>query len=445
MDIRPSVLLIEDDASVRLGIEQALALADIPVRAFERAEPALERVGAGLKGVVVTDVRLPGIDGLACLARVMAVDRDIPVVLITGHGGVAMAVQAMREGAYDFIEKPFKSDRLVEVVQRALDRRRLVLENRELKEQLMARRAVRLLGEGAAIRNIRRLVGTLAPTEVDVLIYGETGTGKEVLARAIHAASERHGEFVAINCGALPESVFESEVFGHEAGAFTGAIKRRIGKIEHARGGTLFLDEIETMPPALQVKLLRVLQERKLERLGSNQTIEVDCRVIAASKADLKALSDEGRFRSDLYYRLNVVCLELPALRERKEDIPLLATHFLFEAAQRYRCPVPPLSEQQIDEWMAQDWPGNVRELRNAVDRFCLGVAVSEERDGDAAASLAQRMDRFERQLIEDALHRCAGSVGAAAERLQMPRKTLYDKLQRHRLFPDDYRARDQH
>ncbi len=440
--IRPCVLLIEDDASVRLGIEQALSLADIPVRAFERAEPALERIAAGFGGVVVTDVRLPGMDGLACLARVTAIDPDIPVVLITGHGGVAMAVQAMREGAYDFIEKPFKSDRLVEVVQRALDRRRLVLENRQLKEALAERRAVRLIGEVPAIQNIRRVVGTIAPTEVDVLIYGETGTGKEVLARAIHAASERRGEFVAINCAAMPESVFESEVFGHEAGAFTGAIKRRIGKIEHAAGGTLFLDEIESMPLALQVKLLRVLQERKLERLGSNQSIDVDCRVIAASKSDLKALADEGRFRSDLFYRLNVICLQLPALRERKEDIPLLVTHFLQEAARRYRCPIPPLPEHQIDDWVAQDWPGNVRELRNAVDRFCLGVAVAEERDADTGASLSERMDRFERQLIEDALRRSGGSVGAAAERLQMPRKTLYDKLQRHRLIPDDYRER---
>ncbi|MFN3987218.1 MAG: sigma-54-dependent transcriptional regulator [Rhodocyclaceae bacterium] len=439
MDSKPLVLVIEDDPPVRLGIEQALMLADMPARGFERAEPALERLAAGFGGVVVCDVRLPGMDGLAVLERVVAIDRDIPVVLVTGHGGIDMAVRAMREGAYDFIEKPFSSDRLVDVVRRALDRRRLVLENRALRERLSTRQAPRLIGEVAAIQNIRRLVGTIAPAEVDVLIYGETGTGKEVLARALHAASGRSGEFVAINCGAMPESVFESEVFGHEAGAFTGAIKRRIGKIEHAAGGTLFLDEIESMPLALQVKLLRVLQERRLERLGSNQAIPVDCRVIAASKADLKALSDAGGFRSDLYYRLNVICIELPALRERRADIPLLATHFLIEAAERYRCAVPPLPDSRIDEWMRHDWPGNVRELRNAVDRFCLGVAAATERDPEDA-SLVQRVDRFERELIEQALRRAGGNVSAAAERLQLPRKTLYDKLQRHRLLPQDYR-----
>jgi two-component system C4-dicarboxylate transport response regulator DctD len=439
MDTRPSVLLIEDDPPVRLGIEQALALADIPVRGFERAEPALERIGAGFNGVVVSDVRLPGLDGLALLERVIRIDRDLPVVLITGHGGISMAVQAMREGAYDFIEKPFASDRLVAVVQRALDRRRLVLENRELRERLLDRQTLRLIGEVPAIQNIRRVIGTIAPTEVDVLIYGETGTGKEVLARSIHAASGRRGEFVAINCGAMPESVFESEVFGHEAGAFTGAIKRRIGKIEHAAGGTLFLDEIESMPLALQVKLLRVLQERRVERLGSNQSIPVDCRIIAASKADLAELSDAGQFRSDLFYRLNVVCIQLPPLRERKADIAQLATHFLIEAAERYRCPVPPLPDSRIEEWMRQDWPGNVRELRNAVDRFCLGIASASAREGEEQ-SLVQRVDRFERELIELALARVGGNVSAAAERLQIPRKTLYDKLQRHRILPQDYR-----
>jgi two-component system C4-dicarboxylate transport response regulator DctD len=439
MTTSPSVLLIEDDALVRLGIEQALTLADIPARGYDNAEAALERLGAAFPGVIVTDVRLPGMDGLTLLERVVAIDRDIPVVLITGHGGISMAVQAMREGAYDFIEKPFASDRLVEVVKRGLDRRRLVLENRALREKLVARQAIRLIGDVPAIQQIRRVVGTIAPAEVDVLIYGETGSGKEVLARAIHAASGRKGEFVAINCGAMPEAVFESEVFGHEAGAFTGAIKRRIGKIEHATGGTLFLDEIESMPLSLQVKLLRVLQERKVERLGSNQSIAVDCRVIAASKADLKALAEAGSFRNDLFYRLNVICIELPPLRERKADIPQLVTHFLIEAAERYRCPVPPLPDSRIDEWMSQDWPGNVRELRNTVDRFCLGVAAATERDPEDT-SLSQRVDRYEREIIEQALHRAGGNVSAAAERLQLPRKTLYDKLQRHQLLPQDYR-----
>ncbi|TVT46923.1 MAG: sigma-54-dependent Fis family transcriptional regulator [Denitromonas halophila] len=438
---RPHVIVIEDDPQVRLGIEQALELDDLPVRGFDAAEPALARIGPDFPGTVVCDVRLPGMDGLALLRAVMAIDREIPVVLITGHGGITMAVAAMREGAYDFIEKPFSSDRLVEVVRRAHDRRALVIENRRLKASLSAREAAPLIGDAPPMQRVRHTIAAIGPTEADVLIYGETGTGKEVAARAIHAASGRTGEFVAINCGALPETVFESEIFGHEAGAFTGALKRRIGKIEHARGGTLFLDEIETMPAILQVKLLRVLQERVVERLGSNAAIPVDCRLIAASKADLKALSDAGQFRSDLYYRLNVVGLELPPLRERKADIPLLAGHFLREAAARYRCDPPMWGEDDMAAWMAQDWPGNVRELRNAVDRFCLGVAVRRPAADTTGGSLARQVEGFERQVIESALRQTHGNVTSAAELLDTPRKTLYDKLNRHHLFPEDFRG----
>ena len=433
-------LVVEDDPVVCRGVLQALDLAGVRARGFDRAEAALAQLDAGFGGVVVCDVRLPGMDGLACLAEVLRRDSEIPVILMTGHGGIAMAVQAMREGAYDFIEKPFTSDRLTDVVRRGLGLRRLVLENRRLKEQVLEKKSVLLLGDSAPIQQIRRMVAAIGPTEADVLIYGETGTGKEVLARALHAASGRNGEFVAINCAALPESVFESEIFGHEAGAFTGASKRRIGKIEFARGGTLFLDEIENMSPQLQVKLLRVLQERVVERLGSNEAIAVDCRIIAASKADLKALSDAGDFRADLYYRLNVVCLELPPLRARKSDIPVLAAHFLLQAASRYRCPAPPLRARQLDEWMAEEWPGNVRELRNAVDRLCLGVVVAAPIH-EPGAGLVARVELYERQLIEAALRSCAGNVSAAAEALEIPRKTLYDKINRHGLAAEDFRG----
>ncbi len=429
-------LVIEDDPAVRLGVVQALELAGLPASGFERAEDALAGLDARFAGVVVSDVRLPGIDGLALLGEVMARDREIPVILITGHGGISMAVQAIRDGAYDFIEKPFTSDRLADVVRRGLAHRELVLENRRLKEQVLAKSALFMLGDSAPIAQLRRMVAAIGPTEADVLIYGETGTGKEVLARAVHAASGRSGEFVAINCAALPETVFESEIFGHEAGAFTGALKKRIGKIEHARGGTLFLDEIENMSPQLQVKLLRVLQERVVERLGSNQPIAVDCRIVAASKADLKALSDAGEFRADLYYRLNVVCLELPPLRERKGDIPLLAAHFLRQAAERYHLQPPAPGQAQLARWMAQDWPGNVRELRNAVDRFCLGVASAPA--SALSGSLNERVARYERGLIEAALRDSQGRISVAAEQLQIPRKTLHDRIARLGIEPDE-------
>ncbi|QEL65832.1 two-component system, NtrC family, C4-dicarboxylate transport response regulator DctD [Oryzomicrobium terrae] len=459
-----SVFLVEDDPVVRHGSEQALALADLPVQSFADAESALNALvvapSARSVGVVISDVRLPGRDGLSLMTELRQRDPDLPVILVTGHGDVAMAVEAMREGAYDFIEKPFSSDRLVDSARRALDKRALILENRRLKERLADQDnhpLAGLIGQSPAMQQVRRLLEAVAPTDVDVLINGETGAGKEVVARALHAASGRKGPFVALNCGALPESVFESEIFGHEAGAFTGAGKRRIGKIEFAQGGTLFLDEIESMPLALQVKLLRVLQERVVERLGGNTLFPVDCRVVAASKADLKAESDAGRFRADLYYRLNVVTLDLAPLRERREDIPLLMAHFCRQAAQRYGRPVPAPSPEQLARWQAYDWPGNVRELKNIADRVVLGLetplpAAAAPHAMTAAAapalppaapgeSLAARLDAVEKACIEAALKECGGQVARAAERLQLPKKTLYDKLHRHGIDPERFRS----
>ena len=326
-DVAPDmkVLIVEDDANVRLGCEQALELEDIETQAVDSAEKARRLVAAGFPGVVITDIRLPGSDGMDLLRHLLSIDADLPVVLMTGHGDVSLAVQAMKMGAHDFIEKPFPSDYLVEVVRRALDKRRLTLEVRELRAQLQNRRSIeaRLIGKSPQMERVRHLIGDLGNSAADVLIHGETGTGKELAARCLHDASPRSkGNFVAINCGGLPESLLDSEIFGHEAGSFTGAGKRRIGKVEHASGGTLFLDEIESMPMAVQIKFLRVLQERTLERLGSNTMVAVDCRVVAATKEDLRELADQGKFRADLYYRLNVAILPLPPLRERLEDIP---------------------------------------------------------------------------------------------------------------------------
>jgi two-component system C4-dicarboxylate transport response regulator DctD len=366
---------------------------------------------------------------------------------VTGHGDISMAVGAMRDGAYDFIAKPYSSEQLVEAVQRALETRRLMLEVAALRHRIANGEGIEamLLGDSAAMRDLRRLILDLADESADVLIYGETGTGKELVARCLHQFSSRRAHnFVALNCGAIPENIFESEVFGHEAGAFTGAAKRQIGKIEHAHKGSLFLDEIESMPMSLQVKMLRVLQERYVERLGSNHPVPVDVRVIAAAKVDLKEWSDQGKFRSDLYYRLNLIVLNLPPLRERREDIPLLFEHFMLGAAARYKRTAPTVPGPLMQSLMAHDWPGNVRELRNIAERFVLGLASGG--DGLLAARnaapvpLADQVGAFERAVIEQELRRTAGSVVDVSAALGMPKQTLYYKMQKYGLTPDDYR-----
>lgn len=433
------VILIEDEQAVRLATTQTLELGGFQVQACESAERAQSLLQPGFAGVVVTDVRLPGKSGLDLLSEIVAVDADLPVIVVTGHGDVDMAVEAMRAGAYDFIEKPFAAERLVETVRRAHEKRRLVLENQRLKAAWTSHPDMpALIGESAAIERVRRMIRAVGPTAADVLINGQTGSGKEVVARHLHAASGRKGAFVALNCGALPETVFESEIFGHEAGAFTSAQKRRIGKLEYANGGTVFLDEVETMPLALQVKLLRVLQERKLERLGGNDPISIDCRVIAASKANLLELSAQGKFREDLYYRIGVVSIDLPRLVDRRDDIPLLLAHFVQGAAIRYQRPVPAWTQAQITQWKARDWPGNVRELRNFADRMVLGVldqpGALAEPATMAANTLPQQVDAYERMLIADALLAHDGNVAATADHLGVPKKTLYDKLKKYQL-----------
>ncbi|MBL0950856.1 MAG: sigma-54-dependent Fis family transcriptional regulator, partial [Pseudomonas sp.] len=338
IDSRIQVLLIDDDAHLRQALSQTLDLAGLKVLSLGDAQGLAARIPAGWPGVVVSDIRMPGIDGLQLLQQLRERDAELPVLLITGHGDVPLAVQAMRAGAYDFLEKPFANDSLLDSVRRALELRRLVLDNRSLRMALNDRQQLssRLVGQSPAMQRLREQIGALAGIATDVLILGETGAGKEVVARALHdLSSRRDGPFVAINAGALAESVVESELFGHEAGAFTGAQKRRIGKFEFANGGTLFLDEIESMSLDVQVKLLRLLQERVVERLGGNQLIPLDIRVIAATKEDLRQAADAGRFRADLYYRLNVAPLSIPPLRERGEDALLLFQHFAEGAAAR--------------------------------------------------------------------------------------------------------------
>ena len=435
-----SDLIVEDDPHVLLGCQQALSLEDIPSIGVGSAEEALQQIGDNFAGIVISDIRLPGIDGLQLLAQLKARDRSLPVVLITGHGDISMAVGAMRDGAYDFMEKPFSPERLVDVTRRALEQRRLAREVAQLRRQLSGTQdlAERLLGRSPAMQALRELIANVADTSANVLIEGETGTGKELVARCLHDFSRRKSQqFVALNCGGLPENLFESEIFGHEANAFTGAGKRRIGKIEHANGGSLFLDEIESMPLSLQIKLLRVLQEHSLERLGSNQSVSVDCRVIAATKADLDELGKAGQFRSDLYYRLNVVTLELPPLRERREDIPLLFEHFAQQAALRFDRSALELDRQSLAKLLAHDWPGNVRELRNVAERFALGLPLfkkGEQALENAGPSFAEAVEAFEKNLLSSALERHQGNLSQASVALGMAKTTLFDKVKKYGL-----------
>jgi two-component system C4-dicarboxylate transport response regulator DctD len=340
----------------------------------------------------------------------------------------------MRLGAYDFIEKPFAPERLLEIVRHASEKRQLVLENRRLRRAVNEQTlASRIIGNSRAAETLRSSVAELAGTDVSVILCGETGTGKDLIARCLHDFGRRQkGNYVAVNCGAVPDTMVESEFFGHEAGAFTSAVKARAGKIEHANGGTLFLDEIDSMPPAMQGKLLRVLQERSVERLGSNQTVAVDIRPIAASKIDLRKASDEGKFRLDLYYRLSVVELIVPPLRERRDDIPLLFEYFASLAAQQHGREPRPVSAATIAGLMTQDWPGNVRELRNAAERYALGLGASARPPaGGANQSLAGQVEEFERMVIERALAQSGGKINTVMEQLDIPRRTLSEKMAR--------------
>ncbi len=435
----PVVLLVDDEEELRRSTTQALDLAGFQVQDFSAAERALDFVTQGFNGAVVTDIRMPSIDGMTLMRRVRDIDPDIPVILVTGHGDVQLAVRAMREGAYDFIEKPFDTQHLADMVARALDRRALVLENRQLKavagkkDDLEAR----MPGRTQIMVELRYTIRAAAATDADMLIIGDTGTGKEVAARAVHDLSSRASRpFVAIDCAALPAALIESELFGHEVGAFPGALRPRFGKFEHARGGTILLDEISSMPLDLQAKLLRAIQERVITRLGSNEAIPLDVRFIATSKADLEAEVAAGHFRADLLYRLNVVTLRMPALSARREDVPLLFLQLVREASARYRREDEGVPDAVLAEVARLEWPGNVRELRNAADRHVLGLHTESAPASldDAPNSLPDRVAAFEKSLIAGALAAHDGSLKPVYESLRISRKTLYEKMQKYGL-----------
>lgn len=444
--MKRDVILIDDEMHLRTATAQGLELAGFDVREFADGELALHGLARSFEGVVISDIKMPRISGLDIMARVLAIDAEIPVILITGHGDIPMAVSAIHAGAYDFIEKPFAVEMLADAAARAIEKRRLVVENRALKAALSNRSGLEqvIIGRTPSMLRLRSQITAFAATDADVLIHGETGTGKELVARSLHDYGPRaKGRFVPINCGALPETVIESELFGHEAGAFTGAAKARVGKLEYASGGTLFLDEIESMPLELQIKLLRVLQDRRIVRLGANEERAIDVRVIAATKDDLKGAAARGAFRGDLYYRLNVLTLSIPPLRERAEDIPVLFQSFVDAAACRFKSASPAIDRTTALHLLAHAWPGNVRELQNTALRYALGlgleidgraVAEGEPESRLTATTLADQLAHHERKIVADTLAITGHSLKATYEALGISRKTLYEKMRRYGL-----------
>ena len=438
------VIIVDDEPLIGSALVQLFELEGIPAFATSEPKSIIERIDINWPGVLISDVNMPELNGISLMQSLIKQDNDLPIILLTGFGDIAMAVNALKQGAYDFLEKPFNNEYMLDVVKRALEKRALTLENRTLKQELesISLPGPRILGHSPGIKQMKHILHQVLDMPADVLIEGETGTGKELVARYLHDHSVRNqANFVAINCGAIPETIIESELFGAEAGAFTGADKTRIGKFEYANGGTLFLDEIESTPLSIQVKLLRVLEDRCVERLGSNKTVSLDIRIIAATKVDLDSLCKTGEFRQDLLYRLNLVTVPIPALKERREDIGLLFLHFARIASSRYHKALIPLTSEQGAQLTSHDWPGNVRELRNLAERYVLlgaeaafATSINNPINLNGAMSLQQRVEFFERLLIEEALSHNKGSIKLTMEQLDLPRKTLYDKMQKYDL-----------
>ncbi len=451
------LLLVDDEGAFRRAVADFLEGVGFDVTQASTVAEAIARLEDFAFDVVLTDLRLPDGEGTAVLEAARTRYPDLVVIVVTGHGSIRAAVEAIRQGAADFVTKPFQLDELQLALDRALERQALKAENTFLRQQLRDRyRLDQLVGRSPRMQELFSLLETVAPTSSTILITGETGTGKELVARAIHALSRRAQErFVAINCGAIPDALLEAELFGHVRGAFTGAVGNRVGRFELAHKGTLFLDEIGTMPVALQAKLLRTLQQREVERLGEGRPMPVDVRVVAATNADIGQMVHEGTFREDLYYRLNVIPLHLPALRERREDIPLLVRHFLAVLGEQS---VPSrrdvvFSQEAMRRLMAYEWPGNIRQLENTVER---ALALSPQRTQidvsvlpadirgevdderpvplvlpDGGFDLDWTLATVERGFVQQALGRTEGNRSRAAELLGVKRTTLVEKVKR--------------
>jgi two-component system nitrogen regulation response regulator NtrX len=453
--LKQTILIVDDEPGVRTALTGVLRDEGYAVDAVATGEACLDRVTRGPIDLIILDVWLPGMDGLATLARLRERQVDAQVVLISGHGNIESAVRAIKMGAFDFVEKPLSLEKTVLVVRNALRQRRLEAENRALRARVD--RDQTMVGESYAMRQLREQVAMAAPTNGRVLIYGENGTGKELVARTVHTLSRRRGAaFVEVNCAAIPEDLIESELFGHVRGAFTGAVADRRGKFELADGGTIFLDEIGDMSLKTQAKVLRVLQEQTMEPVGGTSSIRVDARVLAATNKDLQAEIRGGRFREDLYFRLNVIPIFVPALRDRQEDLPLLAEHFMAEFAREYGRRIKSFDPAALVVLQQYSWPGNVRELRNVVERLMIMVAgdtitaddlafldrtLAPEAEAAVArpngrVTLHEARDRFERDLILRTLAAQQGNMSRTAEALGVERSNLYRKMKAFGIAP---------
>lgn len=427
------VLLVDDDPAVLEATRQWLELSEIHVITLSDPLAVAAQIDADFEGILVSDIRMPGLSGTELMQQIHAKVPDLPIILITGHGDIPMAVEAIRQGAWDFLEKPFDPERLEEVIRKALITRSLQLENQRLRSAMQEPIHTRLLGNSPAMQRLRQQVQKLSKVQANILIHGETGAGKEAVARSLHECSARADKpFVAINCGALTHELVESELFGHRKGAFTGAVESRQGKLELASGGTLFLDEVESMPLSVQIKLLRAIQEQQIERIGSNELLNVDLIIISATKIDLLKLSEHGQFREDLYYRLAVAELNIPPLRQRQEDILLLFNHFVQQAAQVHDLEMEVADYAYTETLINDPWRGNVRELRNKATRFALGLEGQRSLTPEKITqSLAAQLEDYERKLIRQSLIQHQGNIQKVLDELQLPRRTLNQKMLR--------------
>jgi len=437
------ILIVDDELVVRDSLGKWFTSEGYTARPVGSGREALETIQQAEFDIALLDIKMPGMDGMELQGRLHEADPDLSVIIMTGYASVDTAVQALKNGAYDYITKPVDPDELSHLVEKALEHRRTRREVVRLRENLQeVSPGMELIGKSPAMKKVVELIEMVAPTEATVLITGESGTGKEVVARAIHAASpRRYMPMVTIHCGALTETLLESELFGHEKGSFTGAQYRKKGKFEVADGGTVFLDEISDISLRTQTDLLRVLQEKEITRVGGNQTIKVDFRAIAATNKNLEGLVKDGAFRPDLYYRLHVFCIDLPSLRERKEDIPLLVNHFLNKYSIATSRPAPQIGGEALNLLMRHDWPGNVRELENAVERALVVCRGPEIRATDFSFQFeaeipkgGQTLEDIGRAHIERVLRETQHNLSRAARILDIDRTTLYNKLRRYGL-----------
>jgi two-component system C4-dicarboxylate transport response regulator DctD len=436
-------LLIDDDDTLRAMLRQAFELDDLDVAVLSDPHEALSLLSPDFAGAVVTDVRMPGIDGMELFRRTRAIDPDIPVIMMTGHADIPMVVDALKQGVFDFIPKPFSTDHLLASAKRAMEHRSLILENRALRARAQrVDEADVLIGESPVMVQLRETIRQVALADIDVLIEGETGTGKELVALLLHRWGPRRARpFVAINCAALPPGIAEAELLGYAPGVHAQYRGGHVGRIEQSHGGTLFLDEIASMPLPLQGVLLRVIEEREVAAIGSDRPRALDLHVIASTNIDLGEAVADGRFRKDLLYRLNPVQLRVPALRERRSDVPLLFAHFIEEARERVGQDVPPIGREIHAHLNAHEWPGNVRELRSYAQRVALGLHRPTA-EAEAPSDLNQLVADFEAGIIRAALGRAGGDVSVVIEQLGVARNTMYDKLKRYGIRPADFRAR---